>query len=95
MSMPSRLVAIFGGGGPVRRVKHRKLTAEQWAVLEREAEIRSRVTRNKIIAQNLGVTELYVAHAISRLIKERRGHVPRVTHSFALCDETQNAKIAP
>lgn len=49
-----------------------KLTAQQWAVLEREAELRLPITRNKVLAPQLGVSELYISRAINRLMREKR-----------------------
>ena len=74
----------------MRRVKHKRLTEAQWTVLEREADRRELVTRNKVLAEQLGMTELYVAQVISGIRKERAGRVPRATHIFALEAESDS-----
>lgn len=70
------------------KMRHKLLTEEQWAVLEREAELRLPITRNKVIAAKLGLTEIYVCRALSRLIQEKQGKVPRVTHIFSIREDS-------
>lgn len=78
------LIAL-GFPGKSRKVRHRDgMTPEKWAVLEREADLRVKMTRNKVLAAQLGLTELYVCRALARLVQERRGLVPRLAHVFAL-----------
>lgn len=80
----STTLATLGLPGKSRKVKHRKLDATKWAVLEREADLRAQLTSQKCLAEMLGVTQSYVCQVLSRLVMERRGHVPRLTHGFAL-----------
>jgi DNA-binding MarR family transcriptional regulator len=72
------------GLGKSRKVKHRKLTQEQWAVLEREADLIAQLSDQSELARRLGVTRGYVCQVLSRLVRERRGVVPRLAHKFSL-----------
>ncbi len=92
MSAPDSTAHRLGLPYRTRRVRHKKLTAEQWQRLEQEADRRAQTTRNKVLASELQLSELYVAHVLSRLLAEKRGDVPRLTHVFALSetDESDN-----
>jgi hypothetical protein len=92
MAAPDSIAHAAGLPFRTRKVRHKKLTEEQYARLKHEAEIRSQVTRNKVLAGELGLTELYVAQLISRLLAERRGHVPRLTHKFALSNPGESVE---
>lgn len=76
-----------------RKVKHWKITEEGWAILEREADLIAQCTSHKEIANKLGVSASYVSQVLSRLVMERRGKVPRLTHRFAL-DESVERLVA-
>lgn len=82
--MSANPLAALGLVPKAMKMRHKKLTASQWAVIEREADLLIQRKGSKLIAAELGVTEIYVTHAIRRIIQERRGLAPRVTHIFAL-----------
>jgi hypothetical protein len=83
------------GLGKSRKVRHRKtMTPEKWAALEREADVRAQVTSYKTLAAQLDLTEDFIAHTVSRLVRERRGVVPRLAHVFALRDDDDGANMA-
>ena len=93
MSAPDSTAHRLGLPYRTRKVRHKKLTAEQWQRLEQEAEARAQTTRNKILASELQLSELYVAHVVSRLLAEKRGKVPRLAHVFALSEEEGSATL--
>lgn len=77
-------LAEIGLPGKARKVRHRHLTAEQWAKLEHEADLRAQITAQKTLATEMGVTQSYICNILRRLVEERRGNVPRLAHKFAL-----------
>lgn len=93
MSAPDSIAHKLGLPFRTRKVRHKKLTAEQWQRLEQEAMARAKTTRNKILAEELHLSELYVAHVVSRLLAEKKGKVPRLAHVFALSDEDHSVRL--
>lgn len=94
MSGSESILRELGLAGRTRKVRHKKLTAEQWQRLEQEAEARAQTTRNKVLANELQLSELYVAHMVSRLLAERRGDVPRLAHVFALSSSGESDTLS-
>jgi hypothetical protein len=84
MSATQSILAALGLPGKSRKVRHRSITAEDWALLEREADLRAQMRRNKELASLLGVPPVFICRALSRLVKERRGEVPRLAHIFSV-----------
>ncbi len=82
----SNALAVLVGIGKSRRVKHRSITAEQWAVLERQADLLAQLLPQKTLARDLKVSRSFVAQTLSRMVHERRGDVPRLTHIFTLAE---------
>lgn len=70
-----------------RRIKHRALTAAQWAVLEQQADLLAKLISQKTLARELNISRSYVAQTLSRLVQERQGKVPRLAHVFTLSAE--------
>lgn len=80
----SNALADLIGKGKSRRVKHRTLTAEKLAVLERQADLLAQLLPHKTLARDLQISRSFVSQLLSRLVQERRGKVPRLTHIFSL-----------
>lgn len=89
--MSNALVMLLGTRS--RRIKHRALTAAQWAVLEQQADLLVKLIPQKTIARELKISRSYVAQSLGRLVQERRGNVPRLTHVFTLAESEVSGTI--
>lgn len=83
--MTNALAVLLGNRS--RKIKHRALTAAQWAILEQQADLLAQLIPQKTLARDLNISPSYVAQSLSRLVQERRGKVPRVAHVFTLSSD--------